>query len=119
VIYCGDNDFAQDKTLPVDSVVSRLKLLVRKIRSVDNNVRITYVSIKPSPSRKEMALKFIEANRGIKQFLKSQKNTSFVDVYQKMVDKKGAPLKAIFLADSLHMNARGYAIGKKPSSPSC
>src|SRR5882672_9284548 len=35
VIYCGDNDFATDKTLPVDSVVTRLKNLVGKIRSAD------------------------------------------------------------------------------------
>jgi|SRR5579859_1472656 len=110
VIYCGDNDFAQEKSLPVDSVVNRLERLVGKIRSADKTVRITYVSIKPSPSRKELATKFTGANEAIRQFLKKQKNTSFADVYSKMVDKKGAPLKTIFLADSLHMNARGYAI---------
>ena len=117
VIYCGDNDFAQDKTLPVDSVVHRLQLLVGKIRSADRKVKITYVSIKPSPSRKDLAQKFIAANAGIKRFLKNQKNTSFVDVYRKMVDKNGKPLKAIFLPDSLHMNSAGYALWQNAIKP--
>lgn len=117
VIYCGDNDFAGDKTLPVDSVVSRLKILVGKIRSADEKVKITYVSIKPSPSRKELAPKFMAANERIRQFLAKQKNTSFVDVYHKMVDQRGSAMKNIFLADSLHMNAQGYAIWKSEIKP--
>ena len=117
VIYCGDNDFAQDDTLPVDSVVKRFEMLVEKIRADDKSVKITYVSIKPSPSRKELAPKFVEANDRIRQFLKRQKNTSFVDVYHKMLDKNGAPLKTIFRDDSLHMNAQGYAIWKNAIKP--
>src|SRR6185369_16625674 len=70
VIYCGDNDFADDRTLPVDSVLNRLETLVAKIRQADKNVKITYISIKPSPKRKELALKYINANERIKQTLK-------------------------------------------------
>lgn len=117
VIYCGDNDFANDRTLPVDSVLKRLETLVAKIRSVDKNVKVTYISIKPSPKRKELASKYIEANKRIKQSLKRTKNTSFVDVYSKMVDKKGQPLKAIFLPDSLHMNSQGYVLWQKEIKP--
>src|SRR6478736_823385 len=86
VIYCGDNDFADDRTLPVDSVLNRLETLVAKIRQADKNVKITYISIKPSPKRKELALKYINANERIKQTLRKMKNTSYVDVYTKMVD---------------------------------
>lgn len=117
VIYCGDNDFAGDKDLPIDSVVNRLEKLVGKIRLTDEKVKITYVSIKPSPSRRELMPKFIAANERISQFLKKQKNASFVDVYHKMLDKKGSPLKNIFLADSLHMNAQGYVIWQKAIKP--
>ncbi|HEV8511886.1 MAG TPA: GDSL-type esterase/lipase family protein [Cyclobacteriaceae bacterium] len=113
VIYCGDNDFANDRTLPVDSVLKRLETLIAKIRSADKNVKITYISIKPSPKRKELAPKYIEANEKAKQSLKKMKNTSYVDVYSKMIDKKGQPLRNIFLPDSLHMNSQGYAIWQK------
>ncbi len=117
VIYCGDNDFAGDKDLPIDSVVNRLEKLVTKIRLTDEKVKITYVSIKPSPSRRELMPKFIAANERISQFLKKQKNASFVDVYHNMLDKQGSPLKNIFQADSLHMNAKGYAIWQKAIEP--
>jgi len=117
VIYCGDNDFAGDATLPVDSVVTRLKTLVKKIRLADEHVKITYVSIKPSPSRKQLSPKFMEANNQIRHFLKKQNNAAFVDVYHKMLDKQGSPMKNIFLADSLHMNAQGYAIWQKAIKP--
>lgn len=117
VIYCGDNDFANDHTLPVDSVLKRLEILVAKIRQIDKNARITFISIKPSPKRKELASKYIEANERIKLSLKKMKNTSYVDVYSKMVDKKGYPLKNIFLPDSLHMNSQGYAIWQKEIKP--
>jgi lysophospholipase L1-like esterase len=117
VIYCGDNDFANDYMLPVDSVLRRLETLIAKIRVVDKNVKITYISIKPSPKRKELASKYIEANERIKLSFKKMKNTSYVDVYTKMVDKQGRPLKNIFLFDSLHMNSQGYAIWQKEIKP--
>jgi len=117
VIYCGDNDFANDNALPVDSVVKRLETLVKQIRLADKKVNIIYISIKPSPSRKALSPKFIEANHRIRQFLKKQKNTAFADVYHKMVDKQGSALKNIFLDDSLHMNAQGYAIWQKEIKP--
>jgi lysophospholipase L1-like esterase len=117
VIYCGDNDFANDHTIAADSVLKRLEELVAKIRQDDKNVKITYISIKPSPKRKELASKFIEANERIKRFLKKVKNASYVDVYSKMVNKKGQPLKSIFLSDSLHMNSQGYAIWQKEIRP--
>jgi lysophospholipase L1-like esterase len=34
-----------------------------------------------------------------------------------MLNEKGEPIKEIFLADNLHMNAKGYAIWKKAIQP--
>jgi lysophospholipase L1-like esterase len=117
VVYCGDNDFANDNTLTIDSVVKRFETLFNKIRAADAKVKITFISIKPSPSRKMLAPKFGETNNRILQFLKKQKNTSFVDVYHKMLDERGLPLRNIFLPDSLHMNPQGYAIWQKEIEP--
>src|SRR5258708_3608683 len=117
VVYCGDNDFASDKALTVDSVVRRFEVLFGKIRMADKKAQVTYVSIKPSPSRKTLMPKFDEANKKIKSFLSKQKNTSFADVFHKMLDDRGSPLKNIFLQDSLHMNAQGYIIWQKEIKP--
>ena len=58
-----------------------------------------------------------EANQLIKERLEQKKNIVFVDVFSKMLDENGKPMKDIFLADNLHMNAKGYAIWKKALEP--
>jgi lysophospholipase L1-like esterase len=117
VIYGGENDLAYEKTATPDTVIKRFKVLFSKIRTMDARVPVTYVSMKPSPSRKSLMTAYEEANELIRRFLKSQRRTSFVDVYHKMLDAKGTPIKSLFLADSLHMNANGYALWQKEMKP--
>ncbi len=117
VIYCGDNDFAASDTVTADLVVSRVKELFEMIRKKLPDANIAYVSIKPSPSRIRFMAKEEIANKGIKGFLAKQKNTAFIDVYHLMLTETGRPMPSIFLSDSLHMNATGYAIWKKAIEP--
>ena len=58
-----------------------------------------------------------EANSQIKSFLKDKRNTAFIDVYHRMLNKDGTPNKSLFIEDELHMNAKGYAIWKKLIEP--
>jgi lysophospholipase L1-like esterase len=113
VIYSGENDLAYDKTATPDTVIKRFKILFSKIRAMDTRVPVTYVSMKPSPSRKNLMIAYEDANELIRRFLKSQKRTSFVDVYHKMLDANGNPMKELFLADSLHMKPNGYILWQK------
>ena len=117
VIYCGDNDLAASDTITPHIVANRFKSLFHIIRTNLSKANIAYVSIKPSPSRKQLMLKMKQANLLIKSFLKKQKNTSFIDVYHPMLLPDGKPMPGIFLEDSLHMNAKGYAIWKKAIQP--
>ncbi|MCU7551501.1 GDSL-type esterase/lipase family protein [Chitinophagaceae bacterium LB-8] len=117
VIYCGDNDLANSDTITANEVLQRFKLLFQKIRKQLPSISIVYVSIKPSPSRKHLMTKAAQANIMIQKYLKTQKNTSFVDVYHKMLNKNGSIRSDIFLQDELHMNAKGYAIWKQAILP--
>ncbi len=117
VIYCGDNDLASSDTVTAQMVFNRFKQLFYIIRKSLPKANITYVSIKPSPSRKQLMPKMEETNLLIKSFLKKKKNTSFIDVYHPMLLANGKPMPSIFLQDSLHMNASGYAIWKKVIKP--
>jgi lysophospholipase L1-like esterase len=117
VIYCGENDFAADPKLPSDSVVRRFRILFSLIRSRFITTHVSYVSMKPSPSRWKMKDQMIAANDGIKKFLKSQRRTSYVDVWTPMLAENGEPMKDLFLSDSLHMNTKGYAIWQKAIEP--
>ncbi|MGI8950215.1 MAG: GDSL-type esterase/lipase family protein [Chitinophagaceae bacterium] len=117
VIYCGENDFEAADSPTAETVFNRFKQLFELIRKKMPDENIVYVSMKPSPSRAQKMYKEEEANKLIKNFLSTQKNASFVDVYHKMLDASGSPIKEIFLEDSLHMNAKGYAIWQKAIEP--
>jgi lysophospholipase L1-like esterase len=117
VIYCGENDIAGSDTIQASTVLLRFENLFSLIRSHMPAVPIAFVSIKPSPSRSRFILKVQEANRLIKNYLRQQKRTAFVDVYNLMLNTDGSVKGEIFKSDSLHMNAKGYAIWQKAIAP--
>jgi len=117
VIYCGENDIAGADTVAVQTVFERFKQLFKMIRSRLENASVLYISMKPSPSRQKLMPKFEEANELIKDYLGKKKKAVFIDVYHKMLNEDGTPMKDIFLEDSLHMNAKGYAIWQKIIEP--
>lgn len=108
VIYCGENDFASDPSLPPGQVFDRFRRLFWLIRHRLQDVPIAYVSMKPSPSRWTLTPKFIEANRKISEFLAKQPATAYVDVWPVMLNAQGVPKPDIYVGDHLHMNAAGY-----------
>lgn len=117
VIYCGENDLAASDTVTAQLVFQRFKQLFTIIRKNDPSVSLAFVSIKPSPSRRQLWLKVEKANQFIKNYLTTKKKTAFIDVYHPMFNKDGTVMSEIFLADSLHMNAKGYKIWQKKIAP--
>ena len=117
VIYSGENDLAYSDSITPAIVLKRFTKLFNIIRSAMPNVSVIFVSIKPSPSRALLMPEMVETNRLVKQFLQSKKKTVFIDVYYKMLDKDGQPMKDIFEPDNLHMNAKGYHIWQKAIAP--
>ena len=117
-IYCGENDIAASDTITPAIVFERFKTLYTIIRThLGNKVPVMYVSIKPSVARWSMEEKFVAANSLIRNFINKQKNTQFLDVHSAMLDSNGMVYKDIFIADKLHMNAKGYAIWQKIIAP--
>jgi len=117
-IYCGENDIAASDTITPQIVFERFKTLYTIIRThLGNKVPIMYVSIKPSVARWIMEEKFVAANALIRNFINKQKHTQFLDVHSAMLDTSGMVYKDIFIADKLHMNAKGYAIWQKIIAP--
>ncbi len=117
-IYCGENDIAASDTITPQIVFERFKTLYTIIRNhLGNKIPIMYVSIKPSVARWSMEDKFVTANSLIRNFINKQKQTQFLDVHAAMLDSNGEVFKDIFIADKLHMNAKGYAIWQKIIAP--
>ena len=115
VLYVGENDVVDDK-VNADTVLNRTIILYKAIRTKLPTVPIVYISIKPSPSRDKFRDKVIGANTLIKQFLSTEKNTVFVDIFPSML-KDGVGRTELYLGDMLHMNEAGYAIWRKAVKP--
>jgi lysophospholipase L1-like esterase len=115
VVYSGDNDIAAGKT--PEKVLADFKALFSKIREAAPKATVTYICIKPSPSRKQYLPDINRTNALIKEFLGQQKRTAYVDVFTPMLLPSGKPKPELFRADSLHMTKAGYDIWAQVLKP--
>lgn len=115
VIYCGENDFAAGVSAAV--VVDRVKQLFGLIRQKYPKAQLTFISIKPSPSREKYWPLMMDANKKIVEIIAKMKRASYINTYDAMFDLEGKIMTDIFLSDKLHMNAKGYAIWAKIMEP--
>ncbi len=117
VIYCGENDLGNSDSASAPEVVKRVKTLFWMIRTNLPDATISYVSIKPSPLRSNIQDRVRSANKDIQAFFKTQKNATFIDIYNVMLDAKGNMREELFIEDRLHMKPEGYEIWKRIISP--
>lgn len=114
-IYVGENDIANNAT--PETVLNNTKRLLIEIRERIPNVPIVYISIKPSPSREKFLPVVIDSNKLIRDYITTQKDMHFIDVFNPMLTTEGKSKPEIFLADRLHMNNLGYEIWIKEIKP--
>lgn len=115
VLYVGENDIPDGAS--ADTVLERTKRLITAIREQLPETPITYISIKPSPSRDKYRQTVMDANGLIKAYLKTQDKIKWVDVFTPMLTKDGNSRPEIFQSDMLHLNKDGYKIWKKLVQP--
>lgn len=115
VIYSGDNDIASGKT--PEKVLADFKELFSKIRAASPKATVTFISIKPSPSRKQHLPSINRANALVKEFLTKEKRTAYVDIYNPMLLPGGKFNPELYQADSLHMTKAGYDIWARVIKP--
>ncbi len=113
--YEGDNDLAVGKT--PERFMKDFKIFVEKVEKDFPSTVIYFLSIKPSPSRWELADAMQTTNKMVIDYCKEKENLEFVDVFEPMLGKDGRPIPKIFTSDSLHMNPKGYKIWKKAVKP--
>ncbi|MDO3693400.1 GDSL-type esterase/lipase family protein [Wenyingzhuangia sp. chi5] len=108
MIYAGDNDLGDGRH--PEEVVLFFRTLLDQIRKDYGNIPVTFVSIKPSPSRWYLEGSIRYTNSNIKEITKEDKNLYFIDIYEAMLDASGKPNKAYFIEDGLHLNSKGYKV---------
>lgn len=108
VLYAGDNDLAEGRS--PQQVLESLQSFIAQVHAALPDTRVAYVSIKPSPSRAALMARVMETNDLARQWLASDPQLAYVDVFSAMLDPSGRPRPELFLPDALHLNASGYAV---------
>lgn len=111
LVYAGENDLAEGRS-PED-VLASFRGFVDVVRTELPSTRISYISIKPSPSRAGLLPQVRQANALLAGYVNSISDASFIDVFTPMVDGSGQPRADLFGPDRLHMNRAGYALWKQ------
>jgi arylsulfatase A-like enzyme/lysophospholipase L1-like esterase len=108
VFYGGDNDLAAGRW--PEQILCDFQALVSRARAGMPDVRILFLSIKPSPSRRGLMDQIRTTNGLIEGFCRRKAGLDYVDVFTPMLGANGQPRPELFVQDELHMNSEGYAI---------
>jgi lysophospholipase L1-like esterase len=108
VVYAGDNDIGDGRN--AQEVHIFFQQLMIKIRNRYGDIPVFYISIKPSLKRKNLTSQIRYANALIAAEAAKDENLSFIDIFSKMLTKRGEPSPNFFLDDGLHLNAKGYEL---------
>jgi lysophospholipase L1-like esterase len=116
VLYEGDNDIAAG--IAPERIRDTFLAFTKAIHRQLPETRIYVISIKPSPSRWALWPRTVEANRLLQAACTADaKRLTYVSVVEGMLGPDGKPQDAIYKADRLHMNAKGYAIWRDVLRP--
>jgi lysophospholipase L1-like esterase len=115
LVYAGENDLQEGRT--PTQVLASMKHLVQAVRAELPDVRIAFISIKPSPSRANLLSAVHASNQLVAEYLLTQPNTEYIDVCTPMMTADGKFRPELFLPDMLHLNAAGYALWQAVIAP--
>ena len=108
VFYSGDNDIANGRT--PRQVAGDYKAFVRKVHAALPATRIAFVGIKPSIQRWALVNKVRAANALVRDYAGTDERLAFVDVDAPMLGWDEKPRRDLFVADGLHLSAKGYEL---------
>jgi len=111
VLFAGTNDIASGKSAA--QVFTAFQAFVSKVRSRLGDIPIAYIAISPAPSRWEKIAEIKKANSLIAESASQAGNIHFIDTFRRMLKPNGNPDESLYVADRLHLNAKGYAVWKQ------
>lgn len=109
--YAGDNDLGDGKYYL--DILGFFESLLHKRAETLPEVPLYFLSIKPSPARRDLIPKMRLINDYIRKRLEEIPNSTYIDIHTRMLDKSGMPDGYFFSDDKLHMNETGYALWRQ------
>ncbi|MEA3451299.1 MAG: GDSL-type esterase/lipase family protein [Bacteroidota bacterium] len=110
LIYEGDND---QYFLNPSDILKNACYLEKIIHKRLPKTKVFFISVKPSPARRNKNNGMILTNSFLKNYAEHNKKTYYIDVWNPMFNKNGKINGDIFSHDSLHLNNEGYKIWTK------
>jgi lysophospholipase L1-like esterase len=111
VIYAGENDLALG--IAPETVFSSFQKLFNIFRSYSPSIPIAFVSVKPSPARLIFLGNILKLNQLVRDFLKTQPETDYIDVFDDMLGQDHKPVLDLFVNDHIHLSPAGYQIMRR------
>ena len=108
VLHVGGNDIHNGKS--PERLLADFKTFVAKVRAVLPQVPIFFSSITPGPGRWDEAVQRKAANKLIQDYIATQPDLKFIDLWDAMLTPDGKPREDIWVEDRVHPNHAGYLI---------
>jgi lysophospholipase L1-like esterase len=108
VTHVGGNDVNNGRT--PEQVLGDFRTFVAKVRSRYPAVIIAFSSITPGPGRWTQAARRVAANTLIADYISTQANLRFIDLWTPMLTGDGQPREDLWVEDRIHPNQAGYKI---------
>ena len=111
LLYEGDNDI--EAGVSPERFLATVRQFREVLRAALPETRLYVIAVKPSPSRWHLWPQMAAANRLLEQLCAADPLLTYLDVATPMLGDDGQPRPEIYLDDTLHLNAQGYAIWTK------
>ncbi len=114
VVYAGGNDLNAGKSPEI--VYGDFVALMQKLHAGLPHARLAFISSAPNFARWAQVENVKRLNALAEKYCRRH-GIIFINVFPLMIGADGRPLPDIYVADGLHMNAKGYAIWRAAVAP--
>ena len=108
ILHVGGNDVNNGK--PPERVLADFQTFVARVRAAMPTVPIAFSSITPGPGRWSQAAQRRLTNQTIKDYIATQPNLLFIDLWDAMLTPDGQPREELWVEDRVHPNHAGYLV---------
>ncbi len=115
VVHEGGNDIHSGRT--PEQLLADIKAFITKVQAALPGVPIGISSLTPSPARWSETDTRKRANQMIKDYIATQKNVVFIDLFDGYLGTDGKPREELFVADRTHHSAAGYQVRVRLTKP--
>ena len=115
ILHVGGNDVHTGKS--PEQILADFKTFVVRVRAILPDVPIAFTSITPGPARWDEAPVRVLVNKVIKDYITTQKNLQFIDLWDAMLTPDGKPREDLWVEDRVHPNHAGYLLRVKIMRP--